>query len=211
MIRPTRSLPIFAVALGVTAAMGVPAVAATVSLVQYGFSFSLPPKWTQIPLDSSDISSLISAATRGDPALENVLDQQVVQASKKGLKVFAVGPISGGFFPSLNVAVASAASMPSGPNQYSLMASEVKIILTEAGATEMKVATAHTHLGEVVQASYKLEVKSASHTVPVYEMQSYVVHGPRLYVVTFAATTAAGTATEARVVEGSWHWQAGQK
>jgi hypothetical protein len=211
MTRLTRFLPIFAVALGLPAVMSAPAVAATVSVAQFGFSFSLPPKWTQIPMDSSDISALISAATKGDPSLENVLDQQVLQASKKGLKVFAVGPISGGFFPSLNVAVASAASMPAGPNEYSLMASEVKIILTEAGATQMKVATAHSPLGEVVQASYKLQVKSASHTIPVYEMQSYVVHGPRLYVVTFAATTAAGTATEAHVVEGSWHWQANPK
>jgi hypothetical protein len=199
--------------LSLVAAVGVPmalcaaAGASTVSEAQYGFTFSLPSNWTQIPLDSKDIGAIIGAAAKGDPALENVLDQQAVAATKKGLKVFAVGPISGGFFPNLNVGVTSATGMPTGSAFVNLMMAEVKITLTEAGATHVSTAPAHLPLGPAVQAGYQLKLAVTTHPVLVHGLQFYVEHGARLYVLTFSGTTPAEYQPVAHDVVTSWHWQ----
>jgi len=201
-----KFLPSLAAALGVGAALAVPAVAATVTAAQYGFSFSLPPRWTQIPLDSKDIGAFISAAAKGDPSMENVLDQQAVQAGKKGLKIFAVGPVSGDFFPNMNIAVASAAGTPTGSAFIDLMTAEVKLTLTEAGAMQLKVVPTHIPLGPAVQATYKLQFNLWSRVFPVYGLQFYLEHGPRLYVITFSALSPAEDRATAQIVDGTWRW-----
>ncbi len=194
-------------AVGVPMVLTVPAGAATVSASQYGFTFSLPSNWTQIPLDSKDIGAIIGAAAKGDPALENVLDQQAVAATKKGLKVFAVGPISGGFFPNLNIGVTSATGAPTGSAFVNLMAAEVKITLSEAGATHVNAAPAHLPLGQAVQAGYQLKLAVTTHPVLVHGLQFYFEHGARLYVVTFSAATPAEYQPVAHDVVTSWRWQ----
>jgi len=193
--------------VGLLMASSAPAGAATVSEAQYGFTFSLPSNWTQIPLNAKDIGAIIGAAAKGDPALENVLDQQAVAATKKGLKVFAVGPISGGFFPNLNVGVTSAMGAPTGSAFVSLMMAEVKITLTEAGATHVDAAPAHLPLGPAVQAGYQLKLSVTAHPVLVHGLQFYVEHGSRLYVITFSGTTPAEYQPAAHEVVTSWHWQ----
>jgi hypothetical protein len=195
-----------ATAVGLWAALVVPADAATVDATQYGFSFSLPLKWTQIPLNSNDIGAIIGQAAKGDPSLENVLDQQAVQASKKGLKVFAVGPVTGGFFPNLNVGVTSAAGAPTGSAFVSLMATEVKITLNEAGATHVTAATAHLPLGEAVQVGYELKLTTSGHSALVHGLQFYIEHGSHLYVITFSATAPAAYRPVAHLVVTSWRW-----
>ncbi len=194
------------VALGISTALAAPAGAVTVKSTQYGFSFSLPAKWTEIPLDSSDIGAIISQATKSDPSLENVLDQQAVQASKKGLKVFAVGPVSNGFFPNLNIGVTSTTGVPTGSAFISLMSAEVKVTLGEAGATQLKVTSPHLPLGQVVQVSYQVKLKEGSRAVAVHGLQFYAEHGTHLYVVTFSGTSLAGDQNTAHSVETTWHW-----
>lgn len=195
-----------AAAVGISTAMALPAGAATVKETQYGFSFSLPPKWTQIPLNSTDIGAIIGQATKSDPSLENVLDQQAVQASKKGLKVFAVGPVSNGFFPNLNIGVTSTTGVPTGSTFISLMSAEVKIDLAEAGATQVKVASPHLALGRVVQVSYLVQLKEGSRAVSVHGLQFYAEHGADLYVITISGTTPAEDQNAAHVMETSWRW-----
>jgi hypothetical protein len=199
---------VFGAALGMSTALTVPAGAATVKEAQYGFSFSLPPKWTQIPLDSSDIGAIIGQATKSDPSLKNVLDQQALQASKKGLKVFAVGPVSNGFFPNLNIGVTSTTTAPTGSAFISLMSAEVKITLAEAGATQVTVGSPHLPMGQVVQVSYEVQLKMGGRAVSVHGLQFYAEHGAHLYVITISGTTLAEDKSTAHVVETTWHWQA---
>ena len=91
-----------------------PGGATTVSVPQYGFSFSLLPKWTQVPLDAKDVDALVSATTKANPGLGNVLDQQALQAAEQGVKVFAIGPISADLFPDLEIAVVPAPAALTG-------------------------------------------------------------------------------------------------
>ena len=161
----------------------------------------------RIPLDSKDIGAIIGAAAKGDPALENVLDQQAVAATKKGLKVFAVGPISGGFFPNLNIGVTSATGASTGSAFVNLMTAEVKITLSEAGATHVNAAPAHLPFGQAVQAGYQLKLAVTTHPVLVHGLQFYFEHGSRLYVLTFSAATPAEYQPVAHDVVTSWRWQ----
>jgi hypothetical protein len=195
-----------AAAVGIWTALTVPAGATTVKATQYGFSFSLPPKWTQIPLDSSDIGAIIGQATKSDPSLKNVLDQQAVQASKKGLKVFAVGPVSNGFFPNLNIGITSTTAVPTGSAFISLMSADVKITLAEAGATQVKVGSHHLSLGQVVQVSYQVRLSLGSKAVSVHGLQFYAEHGTHLYVITISGTSLAQDQGIANVLESTWHW-----
>ncbi len=203
-----RFLASLVVAFGAWTASSVPAGAATVTSAQYGFSFALPTGWTRIPLGSNDIGAMIGAATKSDPSLANVLDQQAVAASKKGLKVFAVGPVSGGFFPNLNVGVTTSSGAPTGSAFVTLMSAEVKITLTEAGASQVKAAADHFPLGDTVAVSYRLQLKLASQALPVYGLQLYTEHGTHLYVVTFSASSIARYQSVAHLVEGTWRWHA---
>jgi hypothetical protein len=82
----TKFVLLLVAAVGVPMALSAPAGAATVPASQYGFTFSVPSNWTQIPLGSKDIGAIIGAAAKGGPALENVLDQQAVAATKKTAK-----------------------------------------------------------------------------------------------------------------------------
>ena len=108
--RRTVGFPAGMVLVALTAAMLFPLAAApvasaqpasttNVTVPQYGFSFSLLPRWAQVPLDAKDIAALVSAETKANPGLGNVLDRQALQAAEQGVKVFAIGPITRGPLP----------------------------------------------------------------------------------------------------------------
>ncbi len=193
---------------GLWTASSGPAVAQTVMASQYGFSFSLPPKWTEIPLSSKDVGTLISAATQADPALENALSQQVTDAAKEGLKVFAVGPVSGDFIPNMNIMTKADPGVPTGSAFVNDMSLGVKITLGAYGATQVEVAAVDLRLGQAVQASYVLKLKFAGRSISDRGIQLYFQHFGRLYVVTFSSLSLTQDQATAQVVEGSWQWRA---
>jgi hypothetical protein len=180
------------------------AAGSSVTEKQYGFSFSLPSHWQQIPLDSRDIGAILKQATKSVPTLANVLDSQVEQAAKQGIKVFAVGPISGDAFPNLNIAVESSAGSPTGSAFLSAAAPEVKIVLTESGARNLSVSPVKLRFGEALEATYILRAKSSLH--PLEGLQLYIEHGAFVYVITFTSLSADGNQSTARDVANSWRW-----
>lgn len=194
------------VALAVVSALlaGAPSAgAATVRDARDGFSFSLPSRWIQIPLSGADVSVLVKQATRVDPSLSNVLGAQVQQAIKQGLKVFAAGPVAGGFLPNLNVGVKPATGVI-GVASYRALELQLKIVLRMAGMKAPHVAEVHLPVGTAVQATYMLHLSSLSRAA--YGRQLYFVHNHRLYVVTCTAAKASQAAAIAHFVEVHWRW-----
>lgn len=189
-----------AVALGVIPSAG----ASVVTDKQYGFSFALPSRWTQIPLDSKDIGNILQAATKNDPSLTNVLDTQVEQAAKEGIKIFAVGPISNATFPNLNIAVESAQGSPTGSAFISSAGTEAKIVLAEAGARHLSVNPVRLAFGRALEATYSLQLKTTK--LPLEGLQLYIEHGAFVYVLTISSLDAAEDQTVALTVTKSWRW-----
>lgn len=186
------------------------AFAASLTSTQYGFSFPLPPKWTAIPLDKTDLKAILQKATQADPKLKGLLDQQVLAAAKQGIKYYAVGPAKGQFYPNLNIQVLPAAGVPTGPALTSEVSSYAKSSLDKAGATHVHTTSAHTGAGETAQVTYQIKVNRGTGEITIHGLQSYLVHGSHLFVITFTSTNAAGVTNAAHTVESSWHWTAAQ-
>jgi hypothetical protein len=211
----SKMVLVFLVALGTTSVVWAgPTAAATKSVPalntvdesQYGFSFSLPSKWKAIPLSGTDAAALLNAATSIDPALANVLDSQLIQAVKQGLKVYAVGPVSGTSFPNLNIGIESSSGSPTGQAFLSAMDAEVKIALTEAGVQDLKTSDVRLPMGNALQVTYGLPLKTTRSVIDV-GVQLYLEHGPNLYVVTFSSPSMSVDQAVSRVIENSWRWK----
>jgi hypothetical protein len=169
---------------------------------KYDFSMSLPAKWTTIPLDGSDITSLLNSATHDDPTLSNALNSQVKAATKQGIKVFAVGPVSGTTVPNVSVADQSASGAPSGNAFPPAAAVEAKISLGEAGAKGIKTSTIHDRLGDVAQVVYSLPLTTGT----VDGVQLYAEHRSRIVIMTVTTSSPATALSAAHTIAGSWRW-----
>ena len=169
---------------------------------KYGFSLRLPSKWTAIPLNGSDISSLLKSATHDDPSLSNALNSQVEAATKQGIKVFAVGPLLGSFVPNLSIADESSSGAPSGNAFPPAAAVQAKISLGEAGATQVKTSVVHNRLGAVAQVLYHLPLKTGT----VSGLQLYVEHGTRITIVTVTTPSTAVGLSVSRTLVAQWRW-----
>lgn len=127
---------------------------------QYGFSLTLPADWKQVPLDGSDVTALLNAATHDDPALTNALNGQISAAASKGMKVFGVGPISGSTVPNVNVIVSSAAGAPTGRAFAPAAIVQAKIEFAELDASHVKAAVVDNRMGDVAEVTYELSAKN---------------------------------------------------
>lgn len=202
-----KKLPAALFAVGaLVGACGGQAAAATVTDAQYGFAFSLPTGWVRVPLNGSTINKVLSSVSKASPTLAKALTSEVAQATKQHLKVLAIGPATGSFFPNLNIGVEAAPSALSGPLLLSAMVTEVKSSLSDLGVLHnLSVSTVTLPIGRAVEASYILPLKPGA-TDLADGVQIYIVHGGRLYVVTFTAKSQHVNASTAHVVETSWHW-----
>jgi hypothetical protein len=170
---------------------------------QYGFSFTLPADWKQVPLDGSDVTALLNAASHNDPSLANALDSQVTSGASKGMKVFGIGPIAGSMVPNMNVIVISSAGAPTGRAFAQAAVPEAKIALTQLNASHIKTYIVHNPLGTSAQVTYELNLKGAS---PEFGEQYYVQHKSHLEVVTISTSSLASSKSDARVIVDSWRW-----
>jgi hypothetical protein len=183
---------------GAGAASGV-----AISEHQYGFSFTLPANWKQVPLNGSDVTALLNAATHDDPALASSLDSEVTSAASKGMKVFAIGPVSGSSVPNVNVIVSSSAGAPTGREFAQEAAAEAKIELTQVNASHVKTSVVTNRLGTTAKATYQLAFKGA---IPQFGEQFYVQHKAYIDIVTVTTSSTAATQSNAQRVLNSWHW-----
>jgi hypothetical protein len=170
---------------------------------QYGFSFSLPAGWKQVPLNGGDVTALLKAATHDDPSLSNALSSEVASAASKGIKIFAVGPVSGSVASNVNVIVSSAAGAPTGRAFAQAAEAQAKIELTQVGATNLKTSIVNNALGTAGQVTYQLHLKNAG---PEFGEQVYVQHKSSVEIVTVTTASKASSQATAQVIGNSWRW-----
>ena len=69
-------LAVLGVAAPLLVSTGAGAAGPQVKEPKYGFTFALPTNWRTVPLNGSDIESLLNSATHNDPSLSNALSAQ---------------------------------------------------------------------------------------------------------------------------------------
>ncbi len=204
---PRHHLVPLALAAGLV--LGAPSAAAAATAVvdpQLGFSVSLPTNWHRVPLTGTDLTALLQAVSKQYPGLASVLNAQVTQAAKHGLKLFAVGPASHSFIPNFNVGVQPVPTTTPGPTFYAQAAAQLKVVLASSGATQLHVVPVVMPFGRAVEASYTFDLKSPTPHV-VDGTQLYTVHAGRLYVITCSAGSRPQDRAIAALVERTWHWR----
>ena len=170
---------------------------------QYGFSFTLPSNWQQLPLNGSDVTALLNAATHDDPTLANALDSEVISAASKGIKVLAIGPVVGSTVPNANVIVLSSAGAPTGSAFAQEAVAEAKIELAQVGASQIKTSIVKNRLGTSAQATYELNLKT---TAPEFGEQFYVQHKSYVEIVTVSTSNLTSTQSNGQLIIDSWRW-----
>jgi hypothetical protein len=170
---------------------------------RYGFSFTLPVGWEQVPLNGSDVAALLNSAAHNDPTLAHALNGEVTSAASKGIKVFAIGTFAGSMVPNVNVVVESSAGAPTGRAFDQAAIVEAEIALTQVGASHIKTSIVKNRLGTSAQATYELDLKA---TGIEYGEQFYVQHKSNLVVVTVTSSSFASSQSNARLVVDSWRW-----
>jgi hypothetical protein len=170
---------------------------------KYGFTFNLPNNWKTVPLNGSDIKSMLNTATHNDPALTKALTAQVKSAVAQGVKVFAIGPESDGSVPNVSIIDGSAAGSPQGSAFPPAAIAQAKISLTQIGAKNIQSAVVKNHMGDTAEVVYELPLKSGS----VEGAQLYAQHGSRIVVMTVTTTSLANSTDAARTIVKSWTWK----
>jgi hypothetical protein len=171
---------------------------------KYGFSFSLPAQWVQVPLNGSDIKGLLAQATKNDPTLENAITLQVKNAAAQGIKVFAIGPASGAFSPNLNLAVGSSKGAPTGKAFFDAIDAQEKLQLVQSGLVHVTSKVVKLHLGKVLEVTYGLPKSLAS--VPAWGTQIVIEHKKHIDFLTITSLTVATNSSTLGIVAQSWKW-----
>jgi hypothetical protein len=169
---------------------------------KYGFNFTLPTNWKTVPLNGGDIKSLLNSASHNDPSVASALSAQVKSAVEQGVKVFAIGPETGGSVPNVSIITGSASGSPSGSAFPSTAVTQAKISLTQIGATHIQAAVVKNHMGDTAEVVYQLPLKTGK----VEGAQLYVRHKARVVVMTVTTTTQASSVSAARAIVNSWKW-----
>jgi hypothetical protein len=169
---------------------------------KYGFTLTLPNHWKVVPLNGSDVKSLLNSATHDNPSLTGALTQQVEAAVAQGVKVFAIGPESNGSVPNVNIISTSAASAPKGSAFPPAAVVQAKLSLTNVGATGIRSAVVKNQMGDTAEVVYELPLKSGT----VEGAQVYVQHQSRVIVMTVTTTSSAQSQATARSFVKGWKW-----
>jgi hypothetical protein len=181
-------------------ATGAGAAGPQVKEPKYGFTFTLPTNWRPVPLNGSDIKSLLNSATHDDPAMASALSAQVKSAVEQGVKVFAIGPETDGSVPNVSIVSSSASGAPSGSAFASAALAQAKISLTQVGATHIQAAVVKNRMGDSGELVYQL-------SATVQGAQLYVRHKARVVVMTVTTTSSLSSQTTARAIVQSWTWK----
>jgi hypothetical protein len=190
--------------LATSAFIPVVGASGTVTEKQFGFSFSLPSHWRQVPLDGRDVGAILKQATKADPSLASALDAQIEEATKDSLKVFAVGPVESGYLPNLTVGVLPSTGFLTASAFITVAAAEVKAFLEDAHAEHVVTSTARLALGNALEVSCAFSLKTAHEHAD--EVQLYVAHHADILVVTFTSTSLPEDQSVLRAVTNSWRW-----
>jgi hypothetical protein len=171
---------------------------------KFGFSFSMPNGWRQIPLTKSDISGLGDLLAKDDPSMKILIENQIKNAGQEGIKDLAFGPISTLFASNINVVVEPAAGPSSGSAYFDAEGLEAKLGLSSVGMSHIHTSTVTLPIGKELQATYTLPRKDGPKGAS--GLQLYVRRKSHLFIVTITSSTSSRDRSTALVVEKSWRW-----
>ena len=171
---------------------------------QDGLTFSLPAKWSQVPLNGNDFLYFLNQAAIHNPALKSAITTEVKQMAKQGAKIFAVGPYQQNFLSNINVIVVSSAGAPTGQAFFTAAQAQLKVQLTSAGFKDLKFKVASFPFGKALEGTYRLGLTGQAKTV--HGLQLYILHKSRIAIVTFTSLSPTTDLSVATTVGRSWHW-----
>jgi hypothetical protein len=169
-----------------------------------GFSLTLPPKWTVIPLTGSLSKTFLAKATHNSASLEKSIKSEVKSAAADGIKVFGIGPAAKNFAANLNVGVESSSGAPTGAAFFRAVKSQEKSQLAQAGISDVHISTTTLPFAKVVEVSYALPKSVAG--VPASGLQVVFEHTTHVYFLTITSLTAAADTTTLNPIASSWTW-----
>lgn len=200
-----RSLRVGAVAtlVALLLSLGATSAAASSGVVvkepQYGFSFTLPVSWKQVPLDRvNGVTTLLNDQSHNDYAFTHVPNGEFSSAVSKGTKVFAIGP-SGD-----NLSVLVVSSVGNLPESIFApgVAAAAKSELTQASASHIKTSIVNNPLGRSAQVTYELNLLGGHE----FGDQFYVQHNSNVEIVTVTTGSLAASQSNGRLIVNSWRW-----
>ena len=170
-----------------------------------GITFSLPAKWSQVPLNGNDFLYFLSQAAKHNPAFKSAVTTQMKQMAKRGAKIFAVGPYQQDFLSNVNVIVVSAPGSPTGQAFFTAAQAQLKVELTSAGFRGLQFKVVSFPFGKALQGTYHLGL--AGQTRPVQGLQLYIPHKSHIAIVTFTSLDQSTDQSVSTIVGQSWHWR----
>ena len=184
----------------------VPAAAAgsKITDTNYGFPFSVPRHWQEIPLNGNDVTGLLDLLTKTDPRLKAGLGTKVAKAAKQGVKLLVVGPVLHYYNPTVNVIVVSPAGPPSRTTYFNELGISVKLELTSAGFKNVKTTNVTLPIGKEIEATYTLTTKPSPQKDQ--GVQLYIRHKTHFFIVSCTSSSTSDATSIAQQVGRNWHW-----
>jgi hypothetical protein len=168
------------------------------------FSFALPSQWLQVPLTGKELQYFIDQAAKNDPALKGFLSGQASQIVKSKVKIFAVGPYTKGFFPNVNVIVASSSGTTTRNAFFQAADAQLAVTLTAAGFQHLHVTNLNLALGGAVRVTYELQLKG--HAQVLQGQQLYVLHSTKVVIITSTSLSQGMDKSILGSIVKSWRW-----
>ena len=196
-----------ALGAGVVATPAIASGASTHSVVNDKsdhFSFALPSQWSQVPLTGKEFQYFLNQAAKKDPALKGYLSGEVAQIVRDRIKIFAVGPLTKGFFPNLNVFVASSGGVTTRSAFFQAADAQLTVSLSSAGYQQLHVTNFNLAVGGAVRVTY--ELKLASQAQPMQGEQLYILHSTKVVVITVTSRSQGMDRSILGSIVRSWRW-----
>lgn len=171
---------------------------------KYGFSFSLPNDWNQLPLTGKGVATVLNKVTKNDPSLRTTLTKEVKQDAKTDIKFFAIGPVLDGFASNINVIVISSAGYPNNSSYYSIAESQINSNLVGAGFKNLDISEVQLPIGKEIEGMYKLPL--AMSAIQAYGTQLYIKYKTHIEIVTFTSHSKSVNEAAFKVLANSWQW-----
>lgn len=168
-VTPTTSTP-----------AAVPAGWRTVGGTSAGYRLSLPPNWTDLPLDGATIDSLsVNQILKANPTLANALNGQLRTVLENGGKLFAF-ETSGAGEVNINLI-----ATPSGGATLAQISAALPVEITDLGARDLRTDKVKLAAGEAFRLVYTLPLKvPGGPTVNIEQSQYIVAHGRQIFILT---------------------------
>lgn len=192
------------VAIVVVAAEPGGAAGARIRESKYGFSFTVPANWTQVPLNGAKVNTILNKALKADPALKASFVKEVEEAPTNKTVFLAIGSVLDDFATNVNIIVTSSAGYPDNNSYFAIADSQIKGDLAGGGFEGITVSVVHLPFGEELEATYSAHLATSDSYV--YGLQLYIKHKSHIEIVTFTSSSQSVDVAATEAMVKSWQW-----